>query len=334
MNYVDDFLSEGIEAASMKTDSIEAYRNFFYRAISALPQEKEPREFTKDDFINMYLVLNVKLLKTFRSTKGNMSRYIKWMVAHGNMTDSQLKEFQTIDYCDVELSDIYLRSYFSDITDLKDSLEKVFMYHFGSSNQDTSEFDTLKCVVYLSWFGFTIKEMINIKKKELFEKQLTENKKILIISTQGKTIVIEDEFCVKILTKYSNKDGYFSRKFGHEKGSFINYKNGDYFLRSCRSEKLTERAVNAMVDKINVYEDKIGRHFNVNSIYLSGIYYRIVDEERKSKKILIKDDYERIAKLFEYSLNSVEDITYNEKKTLKAKYEEFQKYKNTFYKKL
>ncbi len=319
MKILEQFLKEKMDHQTEK--SARVYQNLYRRVETYFPEGKTPEQFTKEDFIWILSNMNTKAVGNFTVVKSQIKNYIEWMVQQGYMTTAQLDEFTGILYNDLDHSSSFLLYYFKNFDELYSILEQTIECHLGDNEED-GEFDTLRCAIYLTWFGFSIEEITNILKSDISPIGS------IIYKGKEKIPVRIGEKCMSYIRDYANRESYRSRKFGRADGSEIRYKDSKFLFRSCKSGQLTVQQINAMTRYTNPYVDEVGKRFAFGKIYQSGLYYRIYLDEQENG-VLKKDDYDRMAKLFGLSDT---DLNIKAKKyDLSArKYIQYQEYKKAF----
>lgn len=320
MKNIEQFLE--LKTANQTENSSHTYRNFYNRVAVYFPEGKTMEQLTKDDFIRILSNLNTKAVGNFTVAKSNLKDYIEWMVQQGSMSIEQLSEFSDILYDDLDHSNSFMLYYFKNFNELYSILEQTIECHLGE-NEENGEFDTLRCAVYLSWYGFTLEELIMIKKSDV---SLTEA--MIYKGLQRKPTRIGDN-AMSYIRKYAERESYRSRKFGRADGVEMRYKDSEFLFRSCKSDRLTVQQINAMTRYTNPYADEVGKRFAFGKIYQSGLYYRIYLDEQENGE-LSKSDYNRLAKLFEIS--DIDLQIQAKRYDLSArKYVQYQEYRKAFY---
>lgn len=320
MKKIEQFLE--LKTANQTESSAHTYRNFYNRVEAYFPEGKTMEQLTKDDFIRILSNLNTKAVGNFTVAKSNLKDYVEWMVQQGCMNTNQLYEFSNILYDDLDHSNSFMLYYFKNFNELYSVLEQTIGCHLGE-NEENGEFDTLRCAVYLSWYGFTLEELTIIKKSDVSFRDC-----VIYKGLQRVPIRIGDN-AMSYIRNYAERESYRSRKSGRADGVEMRYKNSEFLFRSCKSDRLTVQQINAMTRYTNPYADEVGKRFAFGKINQSGIYYRIYLDEQENGE-LKKNDYERIARLFGISDT---DLQIQAKKyDLSArKYVQYHEYKKAFY---
>ena len=320
MDAVSLFLEEKTKGKSDR--STEIYKNFYNRIVSYFPQDKSFNQYTKDDFVKILSQLNAKAVGNFTSAKSNIRDYIIWMIQNGEMTEEQLNNFSEIQYNDIDFSDSYLTYYFKNFDELFSVLEQTIECHLGDNDED-GEFDTLRCAAYLSWFGFTVKELTSILKDDVSYINS------VVYKGEDRTPIRIGEKSMSYVYEYAERKSYRSRKFGRLDGVEMHYKDSKFLFRSYKSSQLTENQITAMTRYTNPYVEEVGKRFAFGKIYQSGIYYRIYLDEQENGE-LKRDDYNRMARLFGLTKD---DLNIKAKKydLSSRKYQQYQEYKKAFY---
>ena len=320
MKFLDLFLAE--KTANQTDRSANVYTNFYNRVSSYFPEEKEPKDFDRADFIRILENMNAKAVGNFTVAKSNIRDFVAWMVQHEYMTEDQLNTFSDIQYYDLDSSDTFKLYYFKNFEELRSSLEQTIECHLGDFDND-GEFDTLRCAVYLSWYRFTVEELIQIMKDDVSQVEP------IVYKGKDRIPIRVGEKCIDHIREYAEKESYRSRKFGRADGVEMRYKDSKFLFRSCKSGQLVENQITAMTRYTNPYADEVGKRFAFGKIYQSGMYYRIYLDEQENGE-LKRDDYDRMAKLFGLT---EEELNIKAKKydLSSRKYQQYQEYKKAFY---
>lgn len=320
MKDFDLFLAEKVTYAAENTN--QAYTNRYKRIITYFPENKQPIEYAREDFLYILSQINAKSVGNFTVTKCLIADIFEWLIKQGEMTNEQLREFMEIQFYDLDHTDKYTEYYFRSFDQLHSTLEEIIEIH-SQGNELDGEFDTLRCAIYLSWYGFTIKELIEILKEDINPTQP------IIYKGTEKTPVHIGEKCMSYVREYAEKEAVLSRRFGRADGTLVRYKDSRYLFRSCKSEKLNENQITAMTRYTNPYVEEVGKKIAFGKIYQSGIYYRIYLDELENGT-LNKNDFERMAKY--WGLSSADLQIQSKKYDLSLrKYQQYQEYKKAFY---
>lgn len=320
-----DTLNEFIAAKTegQNESTTKAYENFYRRMATLLPENKTPAEYTHSDFLNILQNMNAASTGTFTVAKSSISDWVQWMIERGEMTKEQLDILAKIQYSDLDYSDTYRMYYFRNFDELWESLDLNIGLHLAGKSDDDEEFDTLRCAVYLSWYGFTLDDIVEILKTDI------SNTDCVIYRKRGDVSVRIGEKAIACIRDYAEKESFRSRKFGKPDGVEVHYRNSAYLFRSCKSAKMNPNQITAMTRYTNPYSDEVGKRFAFNKIYLSGVYYRIYLDEKEYGN-LKSTDFERLARLFEIPR---EELNIKAKKydLSSRKFQQYQKYKEAFY---
>lgn len=318
MKMLELFIDEKIAGQSEK--SAKVYISFYKRVKEYIPENKSPNEFTVDDYKLIFKKLNIKTVGNFKVVKSNLADYFKWLVSKDLMSNEQLEEFLKISFKDIDHIDEFALNYFKNFNELFTSLEKAIEIH---SPDDKGEFDSLRCAVYLSWFGVTVEELCEVLKEDI-----NKSTNSIMVGNPKREIVLPDK-CFRKIVEYAKSDYYESKKFGRPVLTAVHYKPSIYLFRTCRNSQISYNQVMVMFKYVNRYFEITGKKFSCGKIYRSGIYYRIYQDEQDNGELL-KHDFERLFVVFN---KSDEAHKKNKKYELSSQdFIQYQEWKNVFYK--
>ena len=228
MDIFNQYIEEKTEGQIKITAKI--YRNFYNRLFSYISNNRELDKYQKNDFLKLLQKFNIKTVSNFTVVKSSIRDWIAWMSQKGLMTEEQVNVFSNIQFSDLEFSSIYDLYYFKNFDELYTVLEQVVELHL-QGNEDDGEFDTLRCAIYLSWYGFEVEELVEILKEDVNFIDSTIYKK------KNDTFVKIGYKAMSYIHEYAKANSYRSRKFGRSTGVEMRYKESEYLFRSCKSAK-------------------------------------------------------------------------------------------------
>lgn len=321
MESLNEFLAAKTENQNEST--AKTYENFYRRMVTFFPENKKPIDFTRSDFMRILQNMNATSAGTFTVAKSYMRDWIQWMIDRGEMKQNQLDVLTKIQYCNLDYTDTYKPYYFRNFDELWESLDQSIELHLEGDLDNDGEFDTFRCAVYLSWYGFTLNEIVEILKSDI-----SPTDPIVYRGEEHIPVRIGDK-AMGYIREYAAKESFRSRKFGRPDGVEMRYKDSQYLFRSCKSAKMNPNQISAMTRYTNPFFDEIGKHFAFNKIYLSGVYYRIYLDEQENGT-LKSTDFDRLARLFSVPQ---EQLSIKSKKydLSSRKYQQYLKYKEAFY---
>ena len=322
MSNIDLFIKDKVEnVESEQTRNV--YERFYKQVEQNMPASKIFAEYTTEDFVYIFRQMSIATMQTFTSVKSKIKDYVIWLVEHGEMTEEQLRDLSSIEFDDIDPTILYQKHYFKNFDELYITLEEAISDRIDDDD-DGGEFDTLRCILYLSWYGFTSEEM-----RELLKKDIDYNNSTILKRRTGELIKVNNKV-LNFLDKYAYSDKFTSRRYGREDNCEVMYKVSSYLLRTDRSAQLTNNGVRLIVSRINENSEK--KSFSMKKIYACGEYYRAYVDERDNGEIQ-STDYVRLARLFKPELVSQEGkFTSTQRSLLGYKiFTEYKKYKQTFY---
>lgn len=322
MGNIDLFIKDKIEGIESEQTRI-VYERFYKQVEQNMPAGKAFAEYETEDFIYIFRQMSIATMQTFTSVKSKIRDYVLWLVERGEMTEKQLKDLSGIEFDDIDPTILYQKYYFKDFDELYTTLEEAIADRVKDFD-DGGEFDTLRCILYLSWYGFTSEEM-----REILKKDIDYNNSAIFKRKSGEFVKVNSKV-LHFLDKYAYSYKFTSRRYGHEDRCEVMYKVSSYLLRTDRSAQLTNNSVRLIVSRINENSEK--KLFSMKKICACGEYYRALIDERDNGEIQ-STDYIRLARLFKPELVSQDGkFTSTQKSLLGYKiFTGYKKYKQTFY---
>lgn len=268
-------------------------------------------DLTRQDLIEMFSDSSIMSINTFNSYKSKVNDFMKWMLEEGHGTEQLLRSLWSIDFTDIDRSGFYDRYYFKDYEELHNTMEDAF-------SKRGSEFDTFKSATILVWFGIDVKNLSDILKADINEDEG------YVIHPVSKQKIFLPPLAMKVLVQYRDSDTYDSNKFG---GSIMTYANSSFLFRSYKNAQLTAAQITNISSSANRIADEIGKTFQWNRVYLSGLYNRIYQYEQENGE-LERTDFDKLKVLFEKP-----DMkeTAQHRMDMARKFEEYQEFKQHMY---
>lgn len=255
----------------LKTLEKQPERITFNRLKSELDKEKDLSKLNKSSFIN---ILN-GALKTVSSRalgkyKAVLRKFIMYCCDKGVMAQEQISMLGFINYTDIKIdADSGL---FEDFQHLWDTLE----YNLAQTLNEEI-YDTARAIIYLTFYGVSKSELIELKKSDL-----KEDENIVIVGDREIRI---DPYLMDFLSYYKNANGY-QAIYVDGRICLFDYKKTKYLLRNRSSDKLTVEAILQAVSKLN---KDIDGNFNLKKIERSGEISRAIESGKNLKYCKLKD---------------------------------------------
>lgn len=306
---VDDYLLKS--TADNNEETRRAIRSYIIRFCSAIPEienDKLDRESFIDAFNNMHLYGR----NTFYTAKTYIYEFLLWLIGEHQLTEQQLEDFKSISYNDVERDHIYDTYYFHSYSDLIYNLDEAIQLR----NPDNTEVgDVAKAVATLSWFGFDIDIIADIKKSDLLEIEQC------VVHPVTKKKHYLPESAISFLSEFRDAESFLSLKMLHDNYITMYYKESAYLIRNTRAAHLSRIQLNNSFKYINSISDEIGKRFLISKIYWSGLCCRIYYDEQNNGLIKAKD-VDRLQRLFEVEGETTPSVR-NKLRTDLVQYQEF-----------
>ena len=312
------------EKAKNQTPESESSCNVFFRKfVTLIPDDKELNEITREDFIRIISEYNPGNARSFRTIKSNIRSFIEWSIDLEKMTEQQLTDFIKISYNDISVSDKFSLYYFKNFDELYVKLEEG-INRCADFSEITEEYDTLRTIVYLLWYGFTVSEIISVKKSDI-----DSNKGIIYRGVERTPVEIKNERAMSVIIRYAEAHTMRAYKFGRSTPTVLTYSESDYLIRTYKNSHLEESQIPSYFKKINLFHEVTGKKFTPQKLYHSGIFCRANAYEAENGS-LIKNKRDDLAEVFRnvQILNmSNADLKYWKN----ANYTTYLQYKEEFY---
>lgn len=279
------FLLERYGSASDKSMLIYIRR---FNRIGTVEQElqKSLYQFDRQDFLKLFRVFTNTVANGFSVLKSFLSDYFQWAESKGRKTP--LGILKGITYDDTDLTGVYKQSYFPTFQNLKDELQMMLDL---AGTEDISVYQSVKMMVYFSWFGVGNPEICNIRKQDVSDERDE------IYLRQRETILALPEPVMAEVREYRDAEGYY-RPFHSADLTLFRYKDSPFLLRSYRKEQLSYiDVVNALKNFSRLNNDPKGKKFQYHKIYWSGVFSRAYAYELSSGE-LNKDNLALLQKVF------------------------------------
>lgn len=248
--------------------------------IFAEGEEKPIQSFSKEDFIRIFKKFDVRRITTFDNKKYQLSRYIKYLIAHDKCNFALLQTLRSVRFSDVfeKKNNIFYESYFASLNDLLDCVMETIEKHLET--EYNYEYDDMLTAFILVWYDFSENEMPEILKADLDPKNHTVKK-----PSTGEIVEIEKD-AFNIIYRYSNTTNRRLRKFGRDTLSYEYFIDSKYLFRSMKSPKVSPNVVNRFIATMKKWGTDSDKKFLPAKIRLSGLYYRIYQWEQTNGSLL------------------------------------------------
>lgn len=236
-----------------------------FNKIGALEQElqKSLYQFERQDFLRLFQSFTNTVANGFSVLKSFVTDYLQWAEARGRKTP--LGILKEIGYEDTDLTAVYKQSYFPTFQNLKDEMQMMLDL---AGTEDSSVYQSVKMMVYLSWFGVENPEICGIRKQDV-----SDERDEIYLPSRGEVLALPESVMPEV-REYRDAEGYY-RPFHSADLTFFRYKDSSFLLRSYRKEALSYiDVVNALKNFSRLNDDPNGKKFQYHKIYWSGIFSR------------------------------------------------------------
>jgi hypothetical protein len=246
------------------------------------------QSYTHDEYLELFKALGHGAYATIGKTKVVVGGYLKSLVVRGVLDDSNVKDFYSLKFEDMDISVDLASKYFKDFGTLQRAIDRALG---NALRLDDGAYATQISAVYLAWSGLKACEAIRLKKSEVLEDR------ILI----GNREIRPSQKVMSFLTAYRDAIGYESRAANI---ITLKYAPSDHLLRTVRSDSIS-------ASNIRIYINRMGKHatensinlFNYDKVYWSGIFNRAYMHELANGS-LRSSEKERLQLVFNESFKS------------------------------
>lgn len=308
LNLIEKYIAETFisnsDTPKYKQETFNIINRFFNMT------DKPYDELDRQEILEIYGQLAIMKMNVFHSHKSKITDFMRWMYETGNGTIKPLEEIRDIFFENIDRTKFYDTYYFEDLADLVNVMETVF-------DNSTSDFSTFRSAALLVWHGISVKHL-----PELLKTDLKDNGVILHPITKEPVQLAPS--IVPYLTEYRDADSFDSGKFG---GMTIPYVQTQYLFRSYKNAHMTDKQLVNTSSNANKAAAELGKVFQWERIYDSGIYCRAYQYELANGK-LRRDDYALLKELFQMPHI---DIASRQRYSLSQKFDEYQEFKHYKY---
>lgn len=247
-----------------------------FNRIGAVERERKKSlyQFEREDFLHLFLSFTNTVANGFSVLKSFVSDFFQWAEERGRRTP--LVILKGISYGDTDLTGVYKQSYFPTFQNLKDEFQMMLDL---TGAEDISIYQSVKMMVYLSWFGVGNPEICGILKQDVLDQGDG-----LYLRTRGRVLPLPSQVMSEI-REYRDSQGYY-RPFHGGALTLFRYKEGPFLLRSYRKEQLSYiDVVNALKNFSRINDDPNGKRFQYHKIYWSGVFSRAYAYELSSGQL-------------------------------------------------
>lgn len=270
--------------SSKENLGFSAQKEFFYRwkRISKIENEfgKPIEEFSKDEFLKLFENLNNAAYFGFTTYKKFILDYLKWM--NENFEDNELplkiEDLKSINFEDIEKSEIYRKKYFGSFEELEDEMQKTM------DCSEQLDFSIIKALIYLAWFGVSKEDCSKILKEDVSN---TNNE--IYLRSLSKTVILPPKI-MDFFREYKNAEG--TEKFVGDRRCFVAYKASKYLLRTCKSETIPNPNIEVFLSEFSQIRPD-GKKFTYTKIYWSGEFSRFYENFKNSDSCETRENLEK-----------------------------------------
>ena len=307
MSLMSEFVEYELEHSDLPEKRILLLRNKVEKIESSMGMKFEELT-SREQFIEFVDQMNLRQKARYSQETSMLRRYQAFLKERGLVSQEQIDILESIKFFDLTAKEGG-NFYYKDIAFLKAEIENS-VRNASNSTIDVAAFYPAICAVYLSWFGLTPDEFLDIKLRDVLDDKVIVN---------GNALVFPD-FVMDVLKSYRDANGFYQQAKGVVFRYFV---DSEYLFRSNKKARLEIENVRANAVRLNKVANE-GAELTVNLAYRSGILHRAYVEEvvsktfnpatasneelsrifrvenvSKSRKNLLLSDYKRYKKMFE-----------------------------------
>lgn len=221
----------------------------------------------REEYIEFATHMNFRKQIRFTPEMSAIRLYITFLVERGIVPTTALEEFSSIKFADIPVKEGGA-FYYKDISSLRTEIEHAIT-NASATNIDTSVFYGATCAIYLAWYGVTVQEMCEIKKRDILDDRIIVDGRVLSLP----------RFVMDVLKAYKEADGYYQQAKGV---IYKRYTDSEYLFRSVANDKLTPKRITGLVVKLNT-TSRDGHELQLKMVHWSGLFHRAYIEETVDK---------------------------------------------------
>ncbi len=220
---------------------------------------------TKEQYATLLNLMGFRKRADFFTCKTFLGRYVDYLVRHGVLPESQTKMLRRVSFEEIKLNKQVGVVYFKDLPMLRAKIEEAVRL---SGSHDENLYDMHATILYLTWFGLSMDEIINLRKDDVLDDGILLN---------GKKMVLPYSVC-NVLARCRDAVGYSQQAKGV---IFMRYQASEYLLRSRLKPQLNSGNIRSMLCALNRYAD-FNAGLRLDVVCDSGLFNRLYQLERES----------------------------------------------------
>lgn len=252
-------------------------------------------------FLDFYHNAGPRGFQAYAKLRVHMTAYLRFLIEQGLPMDGALSDLESIRFEDIsaEATEVYLKN----IATLRSCIDIAIQ---SKGAVDITVYDQPAAILYLSWYGFSKEQMMELEKTDVMETG---------VMMDGKLIEMEP-FVMRVIHRYCESEGYYKESKGL---TFRKYQDSAYLFRSPVNAQLSEKQLRLSV--LRLAKDTGFKVLSIKTVYDSGIFFRMFVEESFNNVDFRKISNEELEKRLGIR------ITRNSRST---KLKEYHRYKEMF----
>ena len=212
---------------------------------------------------------------TYLDYKSYLKKYFLFLYKKGLISKELFNEFLKYRFKNTDTISIYRKKFFKDFDSFFDYIEEKI--DLINEKSDSSEYDIIRTIFYLTWFGFNIDDLSDLEKTDVKLNKVY-NKRL------DEWIIIDSKVAL-YLHRLANEDTYVSIRY-----------NKEVTIKRCPSKKMLRSYKNGFMDQTSI-KNAIKRFrtltdlkgsLSIEDIYSNGLFIKMHNYENKNGKLTSK----------------------------------------------
>lgn len=211
--------------------------------------------------------------------KISITNYIRWLAKnYGSEIDVSLSDLN-YELTQLLKSDEGCYIGFYTLTELKQAIEKKIQEFDSENSSRNMDFNGLKSIFFLEWYGVPTQAAITIKLSDV-----SDDGKQVYVPSEDRTILIDDVTVSDFFSEYKQQTGF--KKFRTNDKIAPYYQNT--FYRTTVNAPISAKSVyNARAQFQSISHDN---RFDKKRVYNAGRYFQMLQEEQDSGNVFVCGD--------------------------------------------
>lgn len=208
-----------------------------------------------------------------------ISNYIRWLAkTHGSEISVSLSDLN-YELTQLMKSDEGCYIGFYTLTELKQAIEKKLQEFDDENSSRNMDFNGLKSIFFLEWYGVAVPAAITIKLTDV-----SDDGKQVYVADEDRTVTIADMSVSSFFAEYKQKTGF--KKF-RTNDKIAPYYQNTFYRTTVNAPISTKSVYNARAQFQSISHDN---RFDKKRVYNAGRYFQMLKEEQDSGNVFACGD--------------------------------------------